>query len=170
MTVLAERCGLSQPYLSQLENGKGAPSIGTLYRIANALDVSPQDLLPLAPESAGLVIRSGSVTPTPIDDRANSATARVLVGSPEKLLQIQEVVADAGQDLGGFFEHEGEEFLYVVEGNVEVTLQGQPPARLGPGDAMWYPATTAHQWAVTDAGRATLLVVNATVPGRQPHH
>lgn len=42
---LAERCGLSQQYLSGLERGRRNPTIVTLYEIATALGVSHIDLL-----------------------------------------------------------------------------------------------------------------------------
>jgi transcriptional regulator with XRE-family HTH domain len=42
---LAERCGLSQQYLSDLERGKRNPTIVTIYEIAQALGVSHLGLL-----------------------------------------------------------------------------------------------------------------------------
>jgi transcriptional regulator with XRE-family HTH domain len=42
---LAERCGLSQQYLSGLEKGKRNPTIVTLYEIATALGVSQVELV-----------------------------------------------------------------------------------------------------------------------------
>lgn len=42
---LAERCGLSQQYLSGLERGRRNPTIVTIYEIAAALGVSHLDLV-----------------------------------------------------------------------------------------------------------------------------
>jgi len=42
---LAERCGLSQQYLSGLEKGKRNPTVVTLYEIAAALGVSHVELV-----------------------------------------------------------------------------------------------------------------------------
>lgn len=42
---LAERAGLSQVYVSQLENGKSAASIDTIEKIAAALGHEPANLL-----------------------------------------------------------------------------------------------------------------------------
>ena len=42
---LAERCGLSQQYLSGLEQGRRNPTIVTIYEIASALGVSHLDLV-----------------------------------------------------------------------------------------------------------------------------
>ena len=42
---LAERCGLSQQYLSDLERGKRNPTIVTIYEIALALRVSHLEMV-----------------------------------------------------------------------------------------------------------------------------
>ena len=42
---LAERSGLSQQYLSDLERGKRNPTVVTVYEIAQALGVSHLDML-----------------------------------------------------------------------------------------------------------------------------
>jgi transcriptional regulator with XRE-family HTH domain len=42
---LAERCGLSQQYLSKLEQGRRNPTVVTLYEIAQGLGVSHLELV-----------------------------------------------------------------------------------------------------------------------------
>ncbi len=42
---LADKVGISQSQISQIETGRSAASLATLYRIANALDVSLSELL-----------------------------------------------------------------------------------------------------------------------------
>lgn len=42
---LAERANLSTPHMSHIENGSTKPSLGTVVGIANALDVSVDELL-----------------------------------------------------------------------------------------------------------------------------
>ena len=45
MRALASAAEISQPFLSQIESGQTMPSLLTLYRIANALDISPSKAL-----------------------------------------------------------------------------------------------------------------------------
>jgi transcriptional regulator with XRE-family HTH domain len=168
-TAMAERCGISQPYLSQLENGKASPSINTLYRIANALGLGPQELLPRSEEES-IVIRAGTGDQTPIEDRPDAASARVLLGSPGRMLAAQEVAAEPGDDLGGWWEHDGEELVYVLEGEVGIELRHRPAEHLSAGDLAWYPARTPHRWRSLDNVGARILVVNAVAPdGSRPH-
>jgi len=168
VTALAERCGISQPHLSQLEAGKSLPSISTLYKLAAALGVSPQGLLPDLDDEV-VVIRQGSAPASTVEDRSDAAVARVILGSPDRMLQVQEVSVSVDQDLGGFFEHDGEELLYVLEGAVDVELGRRAPIGLEAGDAVWYLASTPHRWVRTGDGPARLLVVSSSLPARRPH-
>lgn len=43
--AVAWRIGLNRPYLSELENGKKVPSLETIFRLAEALDAEPEDLV-----------------------------------------------------------------------------------------------------------------------------
>lgn len=40
--------------------------------------------------------------------------------------------------------HPGEEIIYVIEGSMEYTLQGQPPVTLKAGDVLFVPAGVIH--------------------------
>jgi transcriptional regulator with XRE-family HTH domain len=169
MDTLAEMSGVSQPHLSQMENGRVSPSISTLYRLANALGISPQQLLPSMAGDELQVIRAGSTPATPILDSPTAAAARVLVGSPDKLLQVQEVAVAPGQDLGQWFKHEGEEFVYVTAGSILVELLGGSSGELAAGDSAWYDATVEHRWQLAGDQPAQLIAVSA-VAGRRTSH
>lgn len=58
MAVLATRSGLSQPFLSQLERGLATPSLSSIYRIAEALDVAPGTFLRPPPDRARSATRA----------------------------------------------------------------------------------------------------------------
>jgi transcriptional regulator with XRE-family HTH domain len=161
MARLAELSGVSQPHLSQLENGKVSPSINTLYRLANALGISPQQLLPGTVPTSIAIVRAGSVTPTAITDSPGSAMARVLVGSPDRMLQVQELSVEAGDDLGGAFSHDGEEYLYVLRGRIRLEVDGEQAEVLEAHDSAWYHSTLDHRWSLIDDEPARLLVVSA---------
>jgi transcriptional regulator with XRE-family HTH domain len=169
MDALAEMSGVSQPHLSQMENGRVSPSISTLYRLANALGVSPQQLLPSMAEDELQVIRAGSTPATPILDSPSAAMARVLVGSPDKLLQVQEVTVSPGQDLGQWFKHEGEEFVYVTAGTILIELAGGSSEKLAAGDSAWYNATIEHRWQLSGEEPAQLIAVSAVASRRTAH-
>lgn len=162
MVQLSELSGISQPHLSQMENGKVSPSINSLYRLANALDISPQQLLPDVPSSGLVIMRAEDSTMTPISDQIDSARARVLA-LPEGRLQIQEVVVRASEQLGDWFDHEGEEFLFVLEGSMLLELKGQEPQVLEARDGAWYQSAVPHRWSVQNGQLMRLLAVSVVL-------
>jgi XRE family transcriptional regulator, regulator of sulfur utilization len=47
LLTLSRRCALSIPYLSDIERGRVAPAMKTLYRIADGFEVNIHTLIPL---------------------------------------------------------------------------------------------------------------------------
>jgi transcriptional regulator with XRE-family HTH domain len=80
---LARHASLSYPYLSELENGSKAPSAKALAQLADALHLSPADLLALAeamapPAPSARDVRPSSTdTSSPVPDRWKRLTAVV---------------------------------------------------------------------------------------------
>ena len=56
-----------------------------------------------------------------------------------------------GAGLGGWFEHEGEDLLVVLEGEVVVEFADGQRHELAAGDVLWHVSTLAHRW--TSHGR-----------------
>lgn len=67
LRALAERIGVSASLISQVENGKVTPSVGTLYAIVNELGISLDELFL---NDGG---RTGATTPTAADEAADEA-------------------------------------------------------------------------------------------------
>ena len=49
------------------------------------------------------------------------------------------------EDLGGWFESDGEMTVYVIDGEIELTLENEGSWRLGAGEAISHPADTRHR-------------------------
>jgi mannose-6-phosphate isomerase-like protein (cupin superfamily) len=66
------------------------------------------------------------------------------------------------KDIGEFGEplrHKGEEFIFVLEGTVEVHLQFYNPVRLSPGQGIYIDSTMGHAYVATDCESALVLGV-----------
>jgi len=66
------------------------------------------------------------------------------------------------KDIGAFGEplrHKGEEFIFVLEGTVEVHLQFYNPVRLSPGQGIYIDSTMGHAYVATDCESALVLGV-----------
>ncbi|WOF22751.1 XRE family transcriptional regulator [Microbacterium betulae] len=159
---VASATGLSHPFLSQVERGIHQPSLGSLRRIAVALETSPIELIAAAdpPAARGVrveVLRAGEGA---VPEGFSSGTARMLAHGARGFHPLEVDVSRA--DPGELFVHAEGEFLYALSGAVRVELDGVVHA-LAPGDSTFYAGGVAHRWWTLDDAPARLLVVKETV-------
>lgn len=155
---LADQCRLSQPFLSQLENGKAMPSLLALHQVAAALGTTAQTLLDVQPKSDVSLVRGKD---TPCYDLSSGATVCFLVEGPDHQMEPNLITAHPGAESGCALEHPGEEMVHVIEGNVEIALRDRLPTKLGPGDTLTYPATIPHEWRIVGDEPARFLIVSS---------
>ncbi len=149
--------GLSKSLLSQIENENSAPPIPTLVRIAKALGVKigyffrePQHLQQISVVRKDA--RQGQVK-LPHNRPENSGYRYVPLAQPiidqhmEPFWVQFEPAANRDPD---YYQHAGEEFLYVLEGELEFLTEGQKIA-INPGDSLYFKSSIPH--TVRNLGR-----------------
>jgi HTH-type transcriptional repressor of puuD len=150
MRTLASAAGVSQPFLSKLESGQLLPSLSTLYALADALEVSPSELLPPVSDSAASVVHLSA------SDSARTPRARVLASGPGRLTEAYLFTADAGDSDDVDFQHGGEELIFVIEGTV-VLAQGGTERHIGAGQSVSLDPTVPHRWSALEDARYLLV-------------
>jgi transcriptional regulator with XRE-family HTH domain len=164
LVALAERSGLSQPFLSQVENGRAAPSMESLYRIASALGTTPQALFGAErPDHAAAVVRADDPDAPAIDTAGESLRRLLLPGdTPFHVIELRGLATDFLES----WQHEGFEALYVLAGPIEVEIDGAITA-LGTGDFMSYPADLPHRYRSALGAMARVLLVETQLHAAQ---
>ncbi|GAA4705652.1 helix-turn-helix domain-containing protein [Phytohabitans rumicis] len=168
MRVLAAKADLSQPFLSNIENGRSMPSVATLYKLAGALGLAPSELLPPADDGDITVTRAGGGVPSAVDESPGVAPNWLLAGAPGRLLEVRRFVIAPGQPTGGWFEHPGEDFVHLTEGALTVEFASGRSERLQAGDSLWHTGTVPHRWRAGRGRGAHLLLVTARAPEPAP--
>lgn len=159
MRALAIRCGVGQPFLSEVERGLAMPSISTLYRIAEALDVAPSSLLPSSGSADVRVIRRDEGRRVASSERGGSAFGRVVFTNDSLGLEVYEYIADSSEDLQEWFEHAGHKVLHVIAGHLHVDFHQRDSVQLEPGDTLVHPGAVAHRWSIPQGGDVHLFLV-----------
>jgi quercetin dioxygenase-like cupin family protein/DNA-binding XRE family transcriptional regulator len=165
LVELAARCELSQPFLSQVETGRARPSMESVFRLARALDTTPQALFSGPPaDGAGLtLVRHGS-TEVPVLGGGGESVARLLLPgeAPFHVIEFTGLPAEFEQP----WSHSGFEAVYVVAGEVELDLAGEVQV-LAPGDFVSYSSAVPHRHRAVSATTARMLLIEATA---EPSH
>jgi DNA-binding transcriptional MerR regulator/transcriptional regulator with XRE-family HTH domain len=167
LRAVAARTGLSPSFLSGLERGTSGASMAALERLAAAHGTSVAAILE-GPAAVG-----AGPGPIPADRVVRGATRKAVEApsgvrieelrrQPGRLRpRLVALAPGAASDLAG--EHQGEAFLYVLEGRVAVWLADLEHHELGPGDALTVPASLPNRFAALGAGEARILWI-ATPP------
>ena len=66
---------------------------------------------------------------------------------------------EPGADYEGTLSHEGQEVIFVVEGRLELTLDGRARYVLNVGDTAYYSSTRTHKFRNINSGVSVLYGV-----------
>lgn len=164
---LAAETGFTKGYLSKIENSKVIPPIGTLVKIAQVLQTDISDLL--GTESSvernnGIcivrsweresILRGGSSFGYDYMALANKKHRKHM----EPFIMV--FPSNVNKDVR--FEHEGEEFLFVLEGEIEFSVMYDGKPRLwvlSPGDSAYFDSSIPHRGRSLKAESRALVVV-----------
>ncbi|MCU6709043.1 XRE family transcriptional regulator [Paenibacillus sp. J5C_2022] len=150
---ICEETGLSQGFMSQVENNKTSPSISTLENIAQALKV-PLAYLLLKKEDRMNIVRHNERKIT----TSGSEKLKVEHLSSTKNMRMMLVELPPGASTGdGPHAHEGEEVHIVITGRIYAE-QGEDTAEFGEGDSFSWNACTPHLVKNIGHDTATVLI------------
>jgi transcriptional regulator with XRE-family HTH domain len=165
---LSERSGFTKGYLSKIENGRQTPPIGSLSRIAQALgtDIAAffRDEEPAA-RSRVSVVRANDRPPVQRGETAFGYDYQSLAHElAHKRMQPFVFTFPSEIDKYVFFEHEGEEFLFVLKGRVAFQV-GVEKWVLEAGDSIYFESRIPHRgWSVGGEAQALVVIYSADRP------
>lgn len=152
MRDLAALIQTSQPFVSNVENGRIFPSLRTLSVIARALEVPVEELLP---STERLECREATTGMRP--RREGEELARRLVGG-EGTLNAFRMELRPGELEPRPFVHAGVDVLYTVRGSVELHREGVGPIRLRGGQSMHLDGDVPHRLGGGSEGGVVIVV------------
>ncbi|MBT9330134.1 cupin domain-containing protein [Paracidobacterium acidisoli] len=155
LVQVAQELGISVGFLSNLERGHEQASIGVLRRLAQHYGVNIVDLFTSANETAIPHVK-------PRERKLLSGTAGVrmeLLAWGKIMMEphIFRIAPKAGSP--DFYSHDGEEFIYVIAGQLTIHLQ-ETVYQLETSDSFYFASKTPHRWINPGKTEATVLWIN----------
>lgn len=186
LAEVAQRTGLPISTVSKLENDKMSMTYDKLTRLSSGLNVEITQLV--APDTAaappGRASGRRSVTRAAEGKVIDSGTYYYRYLATDLLNKhfvpiVGEVRARSIEEFGELVQHSGEEFIFVLEGAIEVHTSLYAPLRLGPGDNIYLDSQMPHAYiaaapgpcrilSVCSASEAQLLATGSEVKTRKP--
>ncbi|WOC32959.1 MULTISPECIES: helix-turn-helix domain-containing protein [Caproicibacterium] len=163
---LSEASGLSIGFLSQFERGISSIALDSLEKVAQVLEVP---LSVLFEESGGLLSKDPVVHGVDLQpSKVSNQIYQYLLKRPEEEFTMLPrlfvlMPFENQEELPEMYTHDGEEFVYVLEGVVTFFLEAESYV-LYPGDSIHIHSRQRHNWMNRTTRIARLLTVNTPNP------
>jgi len=159
---LSSRTGIDITALVRIESGRTIPALGQLVRLGRALDMKMGYLISPGIDKPMTVVHKDERRPV----SRYGETKSMLCGysyeslAPEKAGRFMEpfIVTLVPTEAEDFSTHAGQEFLYVLEGEIKVQV-GDRTDFLKPGDAAYYDSVEPHFVRCVGTSPAQILAV-----------
>jgi DNA-binding transcriptional MerR regulator/mannose-6-phosphate isomerase-like protein (cupin superfamily) len=151
---VAKAAGISVGFLSAIERSQMSASIGTLRRLARFYKTNILDFFDPAESNSRLVRPSGRKV---LEAGPGVRMELLAWGNTVMEPHLFRIAPKAGS--GESYTHEGEEFLHVLRGELQLALDGEE-FRLKSGDSFYFESATPHRWKNPGRSETWVLWVN----------
>lgn len=162
---LAERSGMDSALLLKIEQEKNVPSLAPLIKIARSLGVRLGTFLDDSDSFGPVVVRSGEYhkgvrfTSQSSESREHLNFYSLAFDKAGRNMEPFIIDIEPGQQSNYMLSsHEGEEFIYVLDGEVEINY-GKEIYKLGKGDSIYLDSIVLHNVHAGNNQPARILAV-----------
>ncbi len=158
---LAQRASLTKSYLSKLERGLSSPTIGTVLKLADALEVTVDQLIAKASRANEILhVKAADRIPfSPSAERKGYTYEAIATERVDKVMQpfimLPPFTLAKDQPMAS---HAGEELIFVVSGEMEVVFDDRT-VKMTAGDSLYFNASIPHRSRSLGKTLAQALVV-----------
>jgi transcriptional regulator with XRE-family HTH domain len=163
---LAERSGLDINFIEQVEENSVKPALGTLLKFSRAMGIKMANFLDASVSRDPVVVRSGDIDGVQRTELSSES------GVPTSLIFHHLAQGKIDRHMEPFFievlpqppgqvkvsQHEGEEFIAVVSGEIELQY-GKDTYRLKPRDSAYYSSDVPHRIVALNDEKAEIYAV-----------
>ncbi|MFC4624088.1 MerR family transcriptional regulator [Daeguia caeni] len=155
---VARATGTSVSQLSTFERTSQGLSVTALHAVAKHFGTTIAILSGQASgEDRASLVRNGEWTSWPTS--STGVTVHDLAKG-NRLMQCNRFDLAPGASSEGSYQHEGEEFIYVLSGSFQIVLDGDQFYELHTGDSFYFESKRPHSWRNLAEGTTTLIWIN----------
>jgi len=154
---LSEQSGISSSQLSTFERGHSSLGLARLNRLAMIFGLGLADLLGGTNTGDFPLFRPG--TGRIVEGMGNGVRIEQITVA-ERLMDVELWTIEPDGQSEGFYSHEGEEFIYVIEGEFELTLATSGSKSLQAGESAYFSSHIGHRWRNVSSNVTRLLWIN----------
>lgn len=157
---LAERSGLSKPFLSRLESGTRQPSIAAVLTLARVFGVPMGSLFETQESDESCIVVRADETPV----RHGKGVLYVPLSTASRFnlqpIALQVFPSRQGDER---YQHDGEEWIHVLSGRIRLSL-GDKDYVINAGDSAHFDSRLPHRLDSLDGKDASVILVACPIP------
>jgi DNA-binding transcriptional MerR regulator/mannose-6-phosphate isomerase-like protein (cupin superfamily) len=151
----AERAAISAGFLSAVELSHAKTSVSTLARLAAAYDTTVLELYDL-PKQPDRIVR-----PDKRQSIATESGVRMeLLSTGAKMLETMLMRVPPGTGSDGAYTHQGEDWIYILQGELEIWLDEVECYVLQENESFWFESNRGHRWYNPGKKEVVMIWVN----------
>jgi DNA-binding transcriptional MerR regulator/quercetin dioxygenase-like cupin family protein len=155
---VSQATGISASLLSTFERTSQGLSLKSLHDLAHHFGTSFSALSGTAGTRTGeSLVRKGKWTTWPATTTGVSVQ---VLAEGRNLLDCHRFVLAPGATSEGAYAHEGEEFMHILQGSMEIVLDEDQFFTLGAGDSFYFESRRPHSWRNLSDSETVLLWIN----------
>lgn len=162
LNEVSEKVNISPSYLSQIENANANPSLDLLKKLAEFYGESLLTFIKNEKENRDRVLNEDNTEG--INPSLPGVIVKSLVNKSPNILDPMIFIVEPGKGDPEKHTHNGEEFIYVLSGEIKVSLNEDEVYILNEGDSIYFKSYEKHCWinnSKTD--KAKLLWVHSVI-------
>jgi len=154
---VASDVGITSSTLSTLERTSQGVSFKTLHDLADYYGTTVSRLSGDEAEAVPALVRAGEWRSWPAT--TPGVTVQILAEG-QRVMDCHRFVLAPGATSEGAYRHDGEEFIHVLAGRLELVLDADQFFDLTPGDSLYFESRRYHSWRNRHDGETILIWIN----------
>lgn len=162
LAAVSEQTGVASSTLSKIENEQVSVSYYTLKKICDGLDIPIEQIINPTHKS----FASGRRSFTRKDESSVFRCPQYIyeahsteISRKEMIPLVMTILAKDKSDFDEWSKHDGEEFIYVLEGEIEVYTEFYTPLTLKQGDSLYFDSNMGHMYVSKSETPARLISI-----------
>jgi transcriptional regulator with XRE-family HTH domain len=165
---LARVSGVSISTISKIENQQQKPGFETVLKISRALHVNFVHMLdppePAPVKTTRRVVTRAADAPVYNSEHYGYAAHATELANKTMVPLLMHIRNRALPPLADWSVHDGEEYAYVIEGEVELHMEHYAPVQLHKGDSCYFDSTMRHAYVAKDGAAVVLSICLSIEP------
>jgi transcriptional regulator with XRE-family HTH domain len=165
LSDVSEKTGISTSALSKIENDLMSPTYHTIIQLCSGLDIEIGDLISSGSSARRprAILGRRSISRQQEGEAIGDENYRYTFLCPDVahkriIPMVVEVKANSFKQIKQLWSHVGEEYVYVLDGEIDLLSELYEPVRLKKDDSCYFDSTMEHAYLAAGDSPAKLLV------------